>query len=27
VLPKEEGFLDSVRDAVAASPGVPQTTV
>ena len=27
VLPKEEGFLDSVQDAVAVKPGMPQASV
>ena len=27
VLPREDSFLESCRDAVTATPGVPQTTV
>jgi phthalate 4,5-dioxygenase len=27
VLPQDEGFLDSVRDAVSARPGVPQSSI
>jgi hypothetical protein len=27
ILPKDEGFLDSVQDAVSVKPGVPQASV